>query len=229
MATLYQGLKLWPGGSLVEGNITDGGASATGSVADWAPTFPYSSAGQPSADSTFISTQPDGKSWDAIGIMAAISGTASDVEYTLALNIWMALLFPVLNGTGITASYYPMLVQLTWASGEATMPTWADDVGPFPNGSRILNGPTSDIAETFRPLAFPRNNVPADGSNIASNGYARDSVVSAQTDNVFVGLYTIPLCGAVGALYRVNTLTIADADMDDIDLRLGYTLIRSNL
>lgn len=230
MATLHEGLRLWAGGSLVSGDITDGGASAEGSATEWQPPYPYSNASMPSADGTFVDLQPDGRGWDAVSIMAVLGGTPSDDEaFIVSLNIWVALLFPLSGASGSTATYRPEIIQLTWSSQAAASRQWAADVGPFPSEGWVLNGATSDITAIFRPLVYPRNNVQADGANIGANGFARESVISPQSSNRTIGIYTLPLCGAAGAVYRVNNLQVEDSDWADVDLRLGYSLLRSNL
>lgn len=230
MPTLINGLRMWPGGSLVSGNITDGGPTATGSVASWAPSFPYTEADPPTDDSTFLDLTVNGKGWDAMNVMAFLKAGASG-PHTVTANVWIALLFPIAGADGVSATYWPQIVQVAWGSDSAKMKTWAN-VGPFPTGAKTMNTPSSyTLTNYFRPPCYPRNNVAAAGNNIATNGYASNFAVETieADDPMLMAKFTIPLGGATGALYRVNLLTATGANLTSLDFRLGAELLRSEL
>lgn len=218
-------MTLWPGGSLVSGDITDGGASATGSVTTWTPGFPATSEAM-AEETTLIDLGGDGRGYTALEIVAFLTGTPSATPFNIGLNLWVGLYFPLAQeSSSQTGNAIAQVTQLTWTSVSTAM-TVAGEGGPFTEGAYGLSGPTSAITNYFRPPCYTLNDIPRDGSNIGAAGYARDMVVTAATSNLSLAVYTIPFGRAIKAAYRVNSLLITDADMDDVSLQLGYALIR---
>lgn len=227
MPTLIDGLRLWPGGSLVSGGITEGGGSATGSVTQWEPPLPYTIDDTPQEDSTFIGFTKDGRGWDAVNIIAGLQCGAAG-PFTIDLIVWVGFIFPIISGSDSSATYWAQVVQLNWISNSAFHRNWGN-VGPFPSSTRILNTTASSLTNYFRPLVYPRTNTAASATDLAANGFGRNTVVETVDpveDSLYSGMFTIPINGAIGAVYRVNQLIVTGAALTSLNLRLGAQLLR---
>jgi hypothetical protein len=213
------GLKLWPGGSLVSGNIADNGAggagtNATGIVTSWSPSFPTSAASMV-ADTTSI----DLTGYDAVFIRALLTGT-SPVFDDLQLSIMFGLFDPM--GIDENSDWFaPRIVYASTATNQSNQHTALTGFGTIPTGLLTL---LSDFATAeATPTVYPSTEV-GRTANLAVLGYSRQVVTKYQGTPLTHSSLLLPLAGATKMAYRVRVCRISgsSASVTGVGVRLLY-------
>ena len=227
MAYETTGWKLWPGGSLVSGNIADDGAgnpgtNATGSLGSsgtWVPGIPYTAASK-AAETTWV----DCGGYDAVRILPIVTGTIVGFNQ-LSMTLWPALFDP-LGTDSDRGMFLPRILKATYAATPLTELGTVSSGSTLPAG-RTLNGAVA-ITSYHQPLVYPSDWI-GKPATISAVGYERDIVVAwASGSERKAACHTLPLSGAAGMAYRVQFCNIdgSSASITGVGIRLAYQLMR---
>jgi hypothetical protein len=214
----YQtGWKLWPGGSLVSGNIADGGANATGCVTEYAPSCPSTGTAL-LADSTHI----DLTSYEMVRVCAVLTGTVASFD-VLTVGFLIASFDPM--SPDENPNYFiPRITACAAATGADDTLPGISATGSIPAGSLISGA--SAISSYYQPFIYPANNIGLKSD--LSNGFNRDAVQTYGSTLLTYGLWQLPLTTATKMTYRVLdcNITGSGAAITGVGLRLLYNAIR---
>lgn len=208
---------VWPGGSLVSGDLEDNGEGAYGDNATgagvWTPENPMLAATL-RADDTLL---PLGGA-DAIRVGVILTATGTPDYDNVALSIAFTFLDPIGDGSGAMLC---RVCRTDWTI-TTSAPGVAMPIGSgssLPEGYLFSVGDVTDEALDISPI-FPATNI-ARVTSIASLGVDRTVLVEFASDNGIRAVVTLPTGGSQACIYRITACKAdgADALIEDIGIR----------